>query len=121
MSEQTSARVERARSRAGRILLVTPQPFYEDRGTPIAVADTCRALGELGYEVDLLAFPIGEDIEIRGVTLHRCANPFKIERVPIGFSASKVALDATLLGSFESLLRNGRYDVVHAVEEAAYI
>jgi len=121
MSQQVDAQVERAPTRAGRILLVTPQPFYEDRGTPIAVADTCRALGELGYEVDLLAFPLGEDIELRGVTIHRCANPFNIERVPIGFSAGKVLLDATVLGSFERLLRSRRYDVVHAVEEAAYI
>jgi glycosyltransferase involved in cell wall biosynthesis len=69
----------------------------------------------------VLAFPIGEDIKLRGVTIHRCTNPFNIERVPIGFSARKVLLDATLLGSFERLLRNRRYDVVHAVEEAAYI
>ena len=26
----------------GRVLLVTPQPFYEDRGTPIAVRVTER-------------------------------------------------------------------------------
>jgi glycosyltransferase involved in cell wall biosynthesis len=104
-----------------RVLLVTPQPFYEDRGTPIAVADTCRALGELGYEVDLLAFPIGKDLAIPGLHIHRCANPFGIRKVSIGFSASKVLLDATLLASFERLLRTRRYALVHAVEEAAYL
>jgi len=45
-----------------RVLLVTPQPFFEERGTPIAVRLTARALIESGYEVDLLAFPLGEDI-----------------------------------------------------------
>ena len=106
---------------SGRILLVTPQPFYEDRGTPIAVAETCRALGELGYEVDLLAFPVGEDRRIASVTTHRCANPLGIRSVPIGFSLGKCVLDAALLRAFERLLRARSYGLVHAVEEAAYM
>ena len=104
-----------------RVLLVTPQPFYEDRGTPIAVANTVRALGELGCAVDLLAFPIGEDVSIPGTTLHRCGNPFRVHSVPIGFSANKCILDASLGLAFDRLLSSYRYDVVHAVEEAAYL
>src|SRR5690606_8496034 len=50
--------------RSPRILVVTPQPFYEDRGTPIALRYLLRALTELGYAVDLLVFPIGREIEI---------------------------------------------------------
>jgi glycosyltransferase involved in cell wall biosynthesis len=103
------------------VLLVTPQPFYEDRGTPIAVAHTARALGELGYTVDLLAFPFGRHIELPHVNTHRCGNPLGLETVPIGFSWQKCALDASLIRSFEHLLKSRRYDIVHAVEEAAYI
>lgn len=104
-----------------RILVVTPQPFYQDRGTPIALGHTCRALGQLGYEVDLLAFPIGEDTLIPATKIHRCANPFGIRAVPIGFSARKALLDLTLTRSFWHLLRTRDYGVVHAVEEAAYL
>jgi glycosyltransferase involved in cell wall biosynthesis len=106
---------------SARVLLVTPQPFYEDRGTPIAVGETCRALGELGYEIDLLAFPLGEDRHIENVTTHRCANPLHVRSVPIGFSLGKCLLDGTLLRAFERLLRTRSYEVVHAVEEAAYM
>ncbi len=109
------------RHRPPRVLLVTPQPFYEDRGTPIAVADTARALGQLGCTVDLLAFPIGENISIPGTALHRCSNPFRVRSVPIGFSARKCMLDVSLCRSFERMLRSNRYDVVHAVEEASYL
>src|SRR6185312_1537169 len=104
-----------------RVLVVTPQPFYQDRGTPIALAHTCRALGELGYEVDLLAFPIGQEILIPATRVHRCANPFGIRGVPIGFSVGKTLLDLTLARSFWHLLRTRDYDAVHAVEEAAYL
>ncbi|HEX8755249.1 MAG TPA: glycosyltransferase [Steroidobacteraceae bacterium] len=104
-----------------RVLVVTPQPFYQDRGTPIALGHTCRALGQLGYEVDLLAFPIGRDIVIPATQIHRCANPLRIRAVPIGFSAGKALLDLSLARSFRHLLRTRDYGAVHAVEEAAYL
>ncbi|MFI4884022.1 MAG: glycosyltransferase family 4 protein [Steroidobacterales bacterium] len=104
-----------------RVLVVTPQPFYQDRGTPIALGHTCRALGQLGYEVDLLAFPIGRDTLIPATQIHRCANPLGIRAVPIGFSAGKALLDLTLARSFWRLLRTRDYSAVHAVEEAAYL
>jgi glycosyltransferase involved in cell wall biosynthesis len=104
-----------------RVLIVTPQPFYEDRGTPIAVQYVARALSEMGVDVDLLAFPIGQEVKIKNVTLRRCANLFNLRRVPIGFSWRKLVLDASLWTSFSKLLARRRYDMVHAVEEAAYI
>jgi glycosyltransferase involved in cell wall biosynthesis len=107
--------------RSRRVLVVTPQPFYQDRGTPIALANTCHALAQLGYEVDLLAFPIGQDIFIPATRIRRCANPFRIRAVPIGFSAGKALLDLTLAHAFWRLLRTRDYAAVHAVEEAAYL
>ena len=43
-----------------RILFLAPQPFFEVRGTPLAVLHMTRALAALGHEVDLLTFPQGE-------------------------------------------------------------
>lgn len=104
----------------GRVLLVSPQPFYEDRGTPIAVELVSRSLAASGFEVDLLAFPIGREVAIPGVTVHRCARLFGVRSVPIGFSSGKLALDAALFHRFRKMLDARHYDVVHAVEEAAY-
>jgi len=109
---------ERDRSR---VLIVTPQPFYEDRGTPIAVRYVARALSEIGVEVDLLAFPIGQEVAIENVHVRRCANLLRFRRVPIGFSWRKIVLDASLWTSFANMLSRRSYDMVHAVEEAAYI
>jgi glycosyltransferase involved in cell wall biosynthesis len=104
-----------------RVLIVTPQPFYEDRGTPIAVRYVASALGALNVDVHLLAFPVGRDIAMKNVTIHRCANALGITQVPIGFSLRKLALDGGLWRSFSRLLASRRFDVVHAVEEAAYM
>ena len=111
----------RQRSHRGRVLIVTPQPFYEDRGTPIAVRYVASALSDLGLDVDLLAFPLGEAVGIKRMTMYRCANPMGLKRVPIGLSWRKLALDASLWQSFRQLLAARRYDMVHAVEEAAYM
>lgn len=104
-----------------RVLLVTPQPFFEERGTPIAVAMVAKALVESGYDVDVLAFPIGRDPHLAGVNVERCANPLRFTQVRVGFSLRKAILDVSLLQTFRQLVATGRHAVVHAVEEAAWL
>jgi glycosyltransferase involved in cell wall biosynthesis len=103
-----------------RILIVAPQPMYEDRGTPIAVLSVLRALSQLDYEVDLVTYPIGRPIEIPGVRVIRSPNPFGIRHVPVGFSLRKLLLDLTLIPTMWMQLRRQRYACMHAVEEAAF-
>ena len=47
-----------------RMLVVAPQPFYSDRGTPIAIRQLLEALSELGYQPDVLTYPLGRSPEI---------------------------------------------------------
>jgi len=103
-----------------RVLLVAPQPFYQDRGTPICVRQVIDALLQLGYEVDILTYPVGGGLPGRNARLIRSSNPFGISHVPVGFSFRKLLLDATLFPRLRGLLRSGQYDAVHAVEEAAF-
>jgi glycosyltransferase involved in cell wall biosynthesis len=103
-----------------RILVVAPQPFYEDRGTPIAVRQVLQALGELGHAVDLLTFPVGTDIEVPGLRILRSGNPFGFRSVPVGLSWRKLVLDVSLVASLQRLLASGSYWCVHAVEESAF-
>lgn len=106
---------------ADRILLVVPQPFYEDRGTSIALHHFLRALSDLGQPVDVLCFEPGRDVGLPGVRILRAPNPFGFERVPIGLSARKLLLDAFLLRALRRRLTRERYLYVHAVEEAALL
>jgi glycosyltransferase involved in cell wall biosynthesis len=117
--ERPTASVSPAARR--RALLLEPQPFYTDRGTPIAVRHVLRALSELGWTVDVLTFPMGEDVDIPNVRLHRVGNPFGFGHVKVGFSAQKLVLDGLLAAALRRRLRQVRYDVVHAVEESALI
>ena len=103
-----------------RILVVAPQPFYEDRGTPIAVRQVLQALGQLGQAVDLLTFPVGSDVAIPGLRIFRSGNPFGFRGVPIGLSWRKLLLDLPLTASLRRRLAEERYWCIHAVEEAAF-
>ena len=103
-----------------RVLIVAPQPFYEDRGTPIAVRQVVEGLSQLGYPVDLLTYPVGSDIPVPGVRLIRTANPLRFKSVPVGLSVKKVLLDMPLTAELLSRLRSGAYSCIHAVEETAF-
>jgi glycosyltransferase involved in cell wall biosynthesis len=103
-----------------RILFLAPQPFFEVRGTPLAVLHMTRALAELGHEVDLLTFPRGEPAPVAGVR-HLRSLSLPVGRVKAGPSLAKMALDVPFLAEAAWRLGFGGYDVVHAVEEAAHL
>ena len=103
-----------------KILLVAPQPFYRERGTPIAVRLLAEQLCAFGHEVDLLVYHDGEDITIPGVRLFRAGRPPGVGRVPIGISLQKLACDVWMIFALLRLLRRNRYEVIHAVEEMVF-
>ena len=104
-----------------RILFISPQPFFEWRGSPIRVGFDLQALGELGYRVDFLTLPHGQPRDIPGVRMIRVPNVFFVRSVPIGPSAVKLAFDAVLLLWAFCLCVRHRYAAVHCVEDAGII
>ena len=103
-----------------RILFLAPQPFFEVRGTPLAVLHMTRALASLGHSVDLLTFPQGAPIPVEGVR-HLRTLRLPVGRVKAGPSLAKMAFDVPFLAEAVWRLALGRYDVVHAVEESAHL
>jgi len=101
-----------------RILFLAPQPFFEVRGTPLAVLAMVRALVQLGHRVDLLTYAQGEPVALDGLA-HRRSLPLPVGRVRAGPSIAKLLLDVPFMAQAFWRMAAGRYDVVHAVEEAA--
>lgn len=103
-----------------RILLIAPQPFFAQRGTPINVRQMVQMLCEAGHEVHLATYPLGEPVQIAGLRLHRAMHVPGVHTVPIGFSWRKVLLDMSLALLVWPLILGRRFDVVHAVEESVF-
>ncbi len=104
-----------------RILLIAPQPFFQNRGTPIAVKLLVTALSDQGHEIDILTLPEGDDIDIENVAIFRVRKFAWIKDVPIGFSWKKVIFDFFIFFSMLRLLMKNRYDIIHAIEESAFL
>jgi glycosyltransferase involved in cell wall biosynthesis len=104
-----------------RVLVVAPQPFYQERGTPIATRLLLEALQAAGHSVDVLTYHVGEDPKLAGVRVFRAPSVPFVRDVPIGFSLRKLVCDLALLWRLITLTRRQRYDVLHAVEEAVYL
>lgn len=103
-----------------RVLFLSPQPFFQWRGSPIRVNYNLQALSDLGFEVDLLTLPFGEDRDIPGVIIHRVAPLPGVRDLPIGPSLPKLLFDFKLYLAARKLMRTHRYAAVHGVEDAGF-
>jgi glycosyltransferase involved in cell wall biosynthesis len=103
------------------ILMIAPEPFFQPRGTPFSEFHRIRALTTLGHTVDLVTYPFGDDVEMPGLRIYRCARPPFVSRVRIGPSWAKVPLDASLAMSAAWRAMRGRYDAIHSHEEGGAI
>jgi len=103
-----------------KILMIAPQPFFEPRGTPISVYQRLQGLSSLGYQVDLLTYHVGMDVDIPNVKIYRTPSVPFIKKVKIGPSLAKLFLDILLVIKAIILLITNRYQVIHSHEEASF-
>ncbi len=114
-----------------RVLFLAPQPFYQERGTPIAVKIALETLAkklprtECGEtSIDVLCYAEGEDIHIPGVSIHRIPGPQCLRGIRPGISLKKLFCDALFFFATISLVikaRRRQYTIIHAVEESVFI
>ena len=103
------------------ILLLAPHPFFQHRGTPIAVRLLAEVLTGAGHQVDMVCFHEGQDVELEGLAIHRISAPSWLSGIRPGFSLKKVACDLLVWREARKRLQAGRYDLIHAVEEAVFM
>jgi glycosyltransferase involved in cell wall biosynthesis len=103
-----------------KVLMISPQPFFEPRGTPISVYERLRALSGLGHDVDLVTYHVGKDVDMPGLRIHRTPRIPLIKSVKIGPSWQKLLLDLLVFIKTFLLLTRKKYDVIHSHEEAAF-
>ena len=78
------------------------------------------ALAAQGHEVELLTYAQGDDVVLAGVR-HRRSLSLPVGRVRAGPSLAKLLLDIPFMARAWWRMAVGRFDVVHAVEEAAHL
>jgi glycosyltransferase involved in cell wall biosynthesis len=104
-----------------KILVLAPHPFFQARGTPLAVRTVLEFLSARGHQVDVLTLHEGEDVAIPNTRIFRIPRVPWINSIRPGFSLKKVVCDAVMFVSCMRMIRRTRYDLIHAVEESAFI
>lgn len=104
-----------------KVLFISPQPFFEWRGSSIRVKFNVMALSEQGYDVSLLTLPIGEDVPGLDLKVIRAWNIFNSKKIAIGPSLLKLWFDLILFIQGALLVRKNKYTVLHGTEEAGFI
>ncbi len=103
-----------------KILMLAPEPFFQPRGTPISVFFRLKALTDMGHSVDLVTYPLGQDIPCPGLTITRVPNFLGFRKIKIGPSPAKLPLDALMVGWAFAKLARRRYDLIFSHEEAGF-
>jgi glycosyltransferase involved in cell wall biosynthesis len=103
------------------VLFLAPQPFYVERGTPIAINLLLKVLSDRGHQIDLVTYHLGSNVDYKNVKIHRIIDIPFIRSVPPGYSFRKIICDFLLFFKLIPLLITKRYQVVHAVEESTFI
>lgn len=95
--------------------MIAPAPFEYDRGKSIRIQQSVTHVAELGYDVDVVTYPIGDDSEHESVTVTRAPTQFAqaTPSVP-GVTARQLASNAGLLVHAVRKLRHYKYDAIHA-------
>ncbi len=104
-----------------RVLMIAPQPYFRQRGTPISIHARLKALGDMGVKTDLLVYPFGTDAYLPGMRILRSLRVPFIHDVPIGPSLRKILLDLPLFTQALSMIERRHYDCVHTHEEASVL
>ncbi|WP_287245242.1 glycosyltransferase family 4 protein, partial [Okeania sp. SIO1H5] len=101
--------------------MLAPQSFFQTRGTPIAVNLIVKALTEQEHSIHMITYHEGEDVSYPRFTLERIPNPFGITNIGPGLSTKKMICSAILFFSAARRLQQEKFDLIHAVEDAAFM
>ncbi len=103
-----------------KVLMIAPQPFFQPRGTPISVLHRIHALSQLGHQIDLVTYHLGQTIPFKNVTYYRIAKIPFINKIKVGPSKAKILVDFFVILKTLSRLMKVNYDVIHSHEEAGF-
>jgi glycosyltransferase involved in cell wall biosynthesis len=104
-----------------KILLLAPHPFFQNRGTPIAVRLLSEVLSREGHRIHLLTYHEGEDVFIPHMVIHRIPSIPGINGIRPGFSYKKLLCDIFMFIKAIKLTEIYQFDLIHAVEESVFM
>lgn len=104
------------------ILFLAPEPFFQERGTPIAIKLALQVLSKRkDTNVKVICYNEGTEEVFKDVEIKRISKfPFT-KGIRPGASIKKVVLDIIMFFTCVNEVRKNKYHVIHAIEESVFI
>jgi len=104
-----------------RVLMIAGMPFFKEKGSSLRVYSVLENLSKR-YQVDLVTYSLGRDINIPNVNIYRTPLFYKPNLKVSKPTISKIILDFLLLLNVLKLSFLNRYDIIHGEDfEGAFI
>lgn len=98
-----------------RIAMVAACPFPARRGTPLRIERLSEALAQMGHEVEVITYPIGELSSSPSFKIHRASKTIEVGTIPPGPTVAKLLRhDPMLARKIGQVLAEKPFDVIHA-------
>ncbi|MGI6679926.1 MAG: glycosyltransferase [Bdellovibrionota bacterium] len=107
------------------ILFLAPEPFFQERGTPIAAKLALQVLSKRkDTKIKVICYNEGKEESFEDVEIRRISRLPFTDGVRPGASLKKLALDVILFfTTINEIIKNKKntYDLIHAIEESVFI
>src|SRR5581483_840896 len=97
-----------------RVLVLAACPFPANHGTPGSIREIVESLSDIGHEVHVVTYHFGEDIPVRGPTMHRIPKLLPERSITVGPTSRRPLYDLLLVFKSLAVIRRHRPQVIHA-------
>jgi len=102
------------------VLMLSPTPYFADRGCHVRIYEEARTLRNLGHDVRIVTYHLGRDMA--GIPTYRIPSVPWYGKLSAGPSWHKPYLDILLLFKAIKVARSFRPDILHAhLHEGAFL
>jgi glycosyltransferase involved in cell wall biosynthesis len=96
------------------IAMVAACPFPANHGSPASIREMSQTLSSLGHRVHIITYPMGQDLPVKGVAIHRVGRIFRSSKITVGPTYYKPFLDFLLVIKLCRVIRKEKVDIIHA-------
>jgi glycosyltransferase involved in cell wall biosynthesis len=89
-------------------------PFPANHGTPGSIREMAEAIVELGHQVDIVTYHIGEEIAVRGPRVHRITPWTSESAVVVGPTSRRPLYDLQMVFKTLQVIRDTKPHLIHA-------
>jgi glycosyltransferase involved in cell wall biosynthesis len=89
-------------------------PFPANHGTPGSIREMAEAIADRGHEVHIVTYHFGEDIPVRGPTVHRIPSLTSESKVVVGPTSRRPVYDLLMIFKTLEVIRQHRPHLIHA-------